>query len=94
MHFVSGVYKLADICESGLDMISHRLSLLKQAMLDLLKEIAEEHFGQQGGSAPKMPLVFKINNLHFIVVRLREMMLTKCTKDLAAFDKELQQYIE
>ena len=37
---------------------------------EALEKIAEEHFGEAGGSAPKMPLVFKINNLHFIVVRM------------------------
>ena len=29
IHFVSGIYKLADRCDSEKDMISHRLTLLK-----------------------------------------------------------------
>lgn len=38
--FVSGVYKLADCCVSGQDMITHRLSILKQEIIGLLKRMS------------------------------------------------------
>ena len=62
--FVSGVYKLADCCISGQDMIMHRLSILKQEITNLLTKISKEHFGQ---NSTKMPLVFMISNVYFIV---------------------------
>ena len=62
-------------------MILPRLTLLKQEMSGLLERVAQEHFGQgsTGTSAAaagteknsqKMPLVFLINNLYFIVTQL------------------------
>ena len=66
INFISGVYRLADWCISGQDMILPRLSLLKQEMASLLERMAAEHFGQ-AENAQKMPLVFLINNLYFIV---------------------------
>ena len=85
--FVSGVYKLADCCVSGQDMIMHRLSILKQEITSLLTRISKEHFGQ---NSTKMPLVFMINNVYFIVSQLQMLDLEKGAKDLILFDKELQ----
>ena len=45
VQFVSGVYKLADCCTSGQDMVILRLSQLKANMTDLLERMAIEHFG-------------------------------------------------
>ena len=40
VNFVSGVYKLADCCVSGQDMIMHRLSILKQEITNLLMRMS------------------------------------------------------
>ena len=50
-------------------MILPRLTLLKQEMTSLIERVAQEHFGQAENSQ-KMPLVFLINNLYFIVTQL------------------------
>ena len=74
VNFISGVYRLADWCVSGQDMILPRLTLLKQEMTALIERLAAEHFGQQTeantNNARKMPLVFVINNLYFVVTQL------------------------
>ena len=74
VNFISGVYRLADWCISGQDMILPRLTLLKQEMTALIERLAAEHFGQQTeantNNARKMPLVFVINNLYFVVTQL------------------------
>ena len=67
VNFVSGVYKLADCCVSGQDMIMHRLSILKQEITNLIMKMSQEHFG---ANSTKLPLVFMINNVNFIVSSL------------------------
>jgi len=67
-------------------MIIPRLTLLKQAMASLLERLAQEHFGQAENSE-KMPLVFSINNLYFIVTQLQILNLQKGAKDLVMFDR-------
>ena len=104
VNFISGVYRLADWCVSGQDMILPRLALLKQEMTNLIERLANEHFGASSsntqttasanqsvnqssqaaaasvstessnattGNQAKMPLVFIINNLYFIVTQLQ-----------------------
>lgn len=93
VNFISGVYRLADWCISGQDMILPRLSLLKQEMTGLIERIGQEHFGQVENSK-KMPLVFMINNLYFIVTQLQILNLQKGAKDLVMFDRQLQQTID
>ena len=92
VNFISGVYRLADCCTSGQDMILPRLTLLKQQMSNLIERLASEHFGQAENSQ-KMPIVFLINNLYFIVTQLQMLNLQKGAKDMVMFDRMLQQKI-
>ena len=72
-------------------MAEHRLSLLKTAMSELLERMAVDHFGER---ASKTQLVFKINNVHFIVTNLQTLPFSKPNRDLEQFDRELQKDIE
>jgi len=67
---VSGVYKLADCCISGQDMVMLRLTQLKSNMSDLLERLSVEHFSPPQNSSQKLPCLFLINNIHFIVIAL------------------------
>lgn len=57
-------------------------------MTNLIERIGQEHFGQDENSK-KMPLVFMINNLYFIVTQLQILNLQKGAKDLVMFDRQL-----
>ena len=95
VNFISGVYRLADWCASGQDMILPRLTLIKNEMGSLLERLAQEHFGQaESNNAQKMPLVFLINNFYFVVTQLQALSLQKGAKDLVMFDRKLQQTID
>jgi hypothetical protein len=63
VQFVIGIYKLADLCESGQDMVMHRLNTLKSHMIDLIGRISIEHYGD---NSSKQPLLFKVNNFHYV----------------------------
>ena len=53
--------------------------------------MSTEHFGQ---NSTKMPIVFLINNIYYIVSQLQMLDLEKGAKDLHHFDKELTASIE
>lgn len=92
VQFVIGIYKLADLCEAGTDMIMHRLSALKGHVSELLQRMAVEHYGDNSN---KMPLLFKVNNLHFIFKALSQLGLAKAgQKDIAQFEKELDKAVQ
>lgn len=92
VQFVVGIYKLADLCESGQDMVMHRLTLLKTHVGELVSKMSVEHYGE--GSS-KMPLLFQVNNVHFICRALTQLGLQKSgAKDLASFEKELDRSVE
>ena len=55
VQFVIGIYKLADLCESGQDMVMHRLSILKAHVSDLIVKMSVEHYGE---NSSKLPLLF------------------------------------
>jgi hypothetical protein len=46
VHFAVGIYKLADLCESGQDMIMHRLTQLKGHVSELVEQMGTDHFGE------------------------------------------------
>jgi hypothetical protein len=92
VQFVVGIYKLADLCESGQDMVMHRLTLLKGHLSELIGKMSVEHYGE--GSS-KLPLLFKVNNVHYICRALSQLGLQKSgAKDLSSFEKELDNSIE
>jgi len=89
---VIGIYQLADLCESGQDMVMHRLSLLKSRVSDLISKISIEHYGE---NSSKLPLLFKVNNIHYIFKALSQLGLQKsCSKDLSSFEQEREKSIE
>lgn len=92
VQFVVGIYKMADLCDSGQDMVMHRLTLLKGHLSELIVKMSVEHYGE--GSS-KLPLLFKVNNLYYISRALSQLGLQKSgVKDLSSFEKELDTSIE
>lgn len=93
--FVSGVYHLVDEQESdktggfGSEMVMLRLTQLKTMLLELLERMAADHYG-----SGLQPVVYMINNLHFIVTHLSRVCLHNTVKDLAHFEKELTRGVE
>lgn len=73
-------------------MVMHRLNQLKVHVSELISQMSVEHYGD--GSS-KLPLLFKVNNVHFICKALSQLGLQKSgAKDLALFEKELDRSIE
>ena len=59
----------------------------------MIERIRQEHFGHDENSK-KMPLVFLMNNLNFIVPLLQILNLEKGAMDLVLFDRQLKQTID